>query len=68
MEKLANDYELTKKDVVEIYDMVCLTLADAIAKGEEVAIPEIDRVTIIEKPARTCRTGERGVGTFKDHH
>lgn len=54
MEKLGNDYELTKKDVAEIYDMICLTLADVITKGEEVAIPEIDRVTIIEKPARTC--------------
>ena len=62
VEKLANDYELTKKDAAEIYDMVCLTLADAITKGEEVAIPEIGRVTIVEKPARTCRnprTGEK---------
>lgn len=60
VEKLANDYELTKKDATEIYDMVCLTLADTIAKGQDVAIPEIGRVTIAEKPARTCRNPQTG--------
>lgn len=60
VERLANDYELTKKDAAEIYDMVCLTLAGAITEGEEVAIPEIGRVTIVEKPARTCRNPQTG--------
>lgn len=60
VERLANDYDLTKKDAAEIYDMVCLTLAGAITSGKEVAIPEIGRVTIVEKPARTCRNPQTG--------
>lgn len=60
VERLSDDYELTKKDAAEIYDMVCLTLAGAITGGEEVVIPEIGRVTIVERPARTCRNPQTG--------
>ena len=60
VERLANNYKLTKKDAAEIYDMVGLTLVDAIAKGEDVAISEIGRVTIVEKPARICRNPKTG--------
>lgn len=59
---LAERCETTKVEAAEMYDDVFGTLADIIASGEEVAIPNLGRVKIVERAGRTAtnpRTGEK---------
>ena len=59
---LAERCEVTKVEATEMYDDVFGTLADAISEGNEVAIPNLGRVKIVERAARMAnnpRTGEK---------
>ena len=47
--------DLTKKSATEMYDNVFNTLANVISEGNEVAIPNLGRVKITERAARTAR-------------
>lgn len=49
---LAEHCKVTKKDAEAMYDSVFGTLTDAVASGEEVAIPGLGRVKIVERAAR----------------
>lgn len=51
---LAERCEVTKKDAEEMYNDVFGALVDAIASGEEVAIPGLGRVKIAERAARVA--------------
>ena len=57
---LAERCEVTKKDAAEMYDDVFGTLADVIAGGEEVSIPSLGRIKIIERAARTAHNPRNG--------
>ena len=52
---LSERYEVSKKEAAEMYDDVFGTLVDVISKGNEVAIPNLGRVKITERAARTAR-------------
>ena len=59
---LAERYMIFKREAEEMYDDVFGTLADVISSGEEVAIPNLGRVKITERAARTAtnpHTGEK---------
>ena len=59
---LSERCEVSKKDATEMYDDVFDTLADVVASGEEVAIPGLGRVKIVDRAARVAtnpRTGEK---------
>ena len=59
---LAERCEVSKREAEEMYDDVFGTLADVISGGEEVAIPNVGRVKIAERPAHMAnnpRTGEK---------
>lgn len=59
---LSERCEVTKKDAAEMYDDVFGVLTDAIISGEEVAIPGLGRVKIVERAARVANnphTGEK---------
>ena len=62
VELLSKRCEVSKKEATEMYDNVFGTLANVIASGEEVAIPGLGRVKIVERAARVAnnpRTGEK---------
>lgn len=62
VELLAKRCEVSKKEATEMYDNVFGTLVDAISKGNEIAIPNLGRVKIVERAARVAnnpRTGEK---------
>ena len=59
---LAERCEVSKREAEEMYDDVFGTLADVISSGEEVAIPNLGRVKIADRPARVAtnpRTKEK---------
>ena len=59
---LSERCDITKKDAAEMYDDVFGVLTDAIISGEEVAIPGLGRVKIVERAARVANnphTGEK---------
>lgn len=59
---LSERCDITKKDAAEMYDDVFGALADAIIRGEEVAIPNLGRVKIVDRAARVANnphTGEK---------
>ena len=59
---LSERCDITKKDAAEMYDDVFGALADAIISGEEVAIPGLGRVKIVDRAARVANnphTGEK---------
>ena len=61
VELLSTSCQITKKDATDLYDTVFGTLAEVVSGGEEVAIPGLGRVKIVDRPARTAhnpRTGE----------
>ena len=49
---LSERCDITKKDAAEMYDDVFGALADVVASGEEVAIPGLGRVKIVDRAAR----------------
>lgn len=51
---LAERCEVTKKSATEMYDNVFNTLAEVVSEGNEVAIPSLGRVKIVERAARTA--------------
>lgn len=58
---LAERCEVTKREATEMYDDVFRTLADVVSEGNEVAIPCLGRVKIVDRASRTAhnpRTGE----------
>ena len=57
---LSERCEVTKKDAAEMYDDVFGVLADAIIRGEEVAIPGLGRVKIVERSARKANNPHTG--------
>lgn len=62
VELLAKRCEVSKKEATEMYDNVFGTLVDVISEGNEVAIPNLGRVKIVERAARVAnnpRTGEK---------
>ena len=59
---LSERCDITKKDAAEMYDDVFGVLTDAIISGEEVAIPGLGRVKIVERATRVANnphTGEK---------
>lgn len=59
---LSERCDITKKDAAEMYDDVFGVLTDAIISGEEVAIPGLGRVKIVDRAARVANnphTGEK---------
>ena len=62
VELLAERCEVSKKEATEMYDDVFGVLVDVISEGNEVAIPNLGRVKIVERSARMAnnpRTGEK---------
>ena len=62
VELLANRCEVSKKEATEMYDNVFGALVDVISESNEVAIPNLGRVKIVERAARVAnnpRTGEK---------
>lgn len=57
---LSERCEVTKKDAAEMYDDVFGALADAIIRGEEVAIPGLGRVKIVDRAARKAHNPTTG--------
>ena len=55
VELLAKRCEVSKKEATEMYDDVFGTLVDVISEGNEVAIPNLGRVKIVERAARIAR-------------
>ena len=59
---LAERCEISKREATEMYDDVFGALVDVISEGNEVAIPNLGRVKIVERAARIAnnpRTGEK---------
>lgn len=59
---LAERCEISKREATEMYDDVFGTLVDVISEGNEVAIPNLGRVKIVERAARVAnnpRTKEK---------
>lgn len=59
---LAERCEISKREATEMYDDVFGALVDVISEGNEVAIPNLGRVKIVERSARVAnnpRTGEK---------
>ena len=62
VELLAKRCEVSKKEATEMYDDVFGVLSDVVSEGNEVAIPNLGRVKIVERAARVAnnpRTGEK---------
>lgn len=62
VELLSKRCEVSKKEATEMYDDVFGALVDVISEGNEVAIPNLGRVKIVERSARMAnnpRTGEK---------
>ena len=57
---LAERCEVTKKSATEMYDNVFNTLAEVVSEGNEVAIPSLGRVKIVERAARTAHNPSNG--------
>lgn len=57
---LSERCEVTKKDAAEMYDDVFGALADVIIRGEEVAIPNLGRVKIVDRAARSAHNPTTG--------
>ena len=60
VELLSNRCEVSKKEATEMYDDVFGTLVDVISEGNEVAIPNLGRVKIVDRAARTARNLQTG--------
>lgn len=59
---LSERCEVNKKEATEMYDDVFGVLAEVVSEGNEVAIPNLGRVKIVERSARMAnnpRTGEK---------
>lgn len=59
---LAERCEISKREATEMYDDVFGVLVDVISEGNEVSIPNLGRVKIVERAARVAnnpRTGEK---------
>lgn len=59
---LSERCEVNKKEATEMYDDVFGVLAEVVSEGNEVAIPNLGRVKIVERAARVAnnpRTGEK---------
>lgn len=59
---IAERCDITKKDATEEYENVFGVLAEVLSEGNEVAIPDLGRVKIVERAARVAnnpRTGEK---------
>lgn len=57
---LSERCDITKKDAAEMYDDVFGALADVVASGEEVAIPGLGRVKIVDRAARKAHNPTTG--------
>ena len=57
---LAERYDITKKSATEMYENVFDTFADLVSSGDEVAIPNLGRVKIFDRAARTARNLQTG--------
>lgn len=59
---LAERCEISKREAAEMYDNVFGTFVDVISEGNEVAIPNLGRVKIVQRAARVAnnpRTKEK---------
>ena len=59
---MAERCDITKKDATEEYENVFGVLAEVLSEGNEVAIPDLGRFKIAERPARIAnnpRTKEK---------
>ena len=59
---LSDRCNVSKKNAAEMYDNVFGALVDVISESNEVAIPNLGRVKIVERAARVAnnpRTGEK---------
>lgn len=57
---MAERCDITKKDATEEYENVFGVLAEVLSEGNEVAIPDLGRFKIAERPARTARNPRTG--------
>lgn len=57
---MAERCDITKKDATEEYENVFGVLAEVLSEGNEVAIPDLGRFKIVERPARTARNPRTG--------
>ena len=57
---MAERCDITKKDATEEYENVFGVLAEVLSEGNEVAIPDLGRFKITERPARTARNPRTG--------
>jgi DNA-binding protein HU-beta len=60
IEHIAQEYELTKTFARDVVDNVFETIADAINKGEEVAIFGFGKFKLVERKARKGRNPQTG--------
>lgn len=57
---MAERCDITKKDATEEYENVFGVLAEVLSEGNEVAIPDLGRFKIADRPARTARNPRTG--------
>ena len=57
---MAERCDITKKDATEEYENVFSVLNEVLTDGQEVAIPNIGRFKVTERPARTARNPRTG--------
>ena len=57
---LSERCEVSKRVATEMYDDVFGVLAEAVSEGNEVAIPNLGRVKIIERAARVANNPRTG--------
>ena len=57
---MAERCDMTKKDATEAYENTFGVLAEVLGEGNEVAIPDLGRFKIAERPARTARNPRTG--------
>ena len=57
---MAERCDITKKDATEEYENVFGVLAEVLSEGNEVAIPDLGRFKISDRPARTARNPRTG--------
>ena len=57
---MAERCDITKKDATEEYENVFGVLAEVLSEGNEVAIPDLGRFKISDRPARIARNPHTG--------
>lgn len=65
---VAGELELTQKEVTAVVEATFATIADTMAEGEEVSIPNFGKFVAVTKAARECRNPQTGETFMSEEH